>query len=118
MYTHFDNIFVKHQCSFRKAYNAQHYLLVINEKVKEARDKNKVCSAVVTDLLKRLIVLNMISLLRNYILLILITNPLVANTHLLIIGLKSQKLVFITAKFLILFLVFLKAQYYVNCCLI
>ena len=52
MYTHFDNIFVKHQCSFRKAYNAQQYLLVINEKVKEARDKNKVCSAVVTDLTK------------------------------------------------------------------
>ena len=38
MYTHFGSIFVKHQCGFRNAYDAQHYLLVINEKVKEARD--------------------------------------------------------------------------------
>ena len=31
---------------------AQHYLLVMNEKMKEARDKNKVCAAVLTDLSK------------------------------------------------------------------
>ena len=58
-----------------------------------------------------LIVLNMISLLRNYMLLVLTTNLLESCTHILIIGLKSQKLVLITMKFLPLFLVFLKAQY-------
>ena len=31
---------------------AQHYLLVMIEKMKEARDKNKVCAAVLTDLSK------------------------------------------------------------------
>ena len=49
MYSYFDLFFVKHQCSFRKGYNAQHWLLVMIEKMKEARDKNKVCAAVLTD---------------------------------------------------------------------
>ena len=52
MYTYFDNFFVKHPCGFRKSYNVQHCLLVMNEKMKEARNKNKVCAAVLTDLSK------------------------------------------------------------------
>ena len=52
MYTYFDKFFVKHQCGFRKGYKEQHYLLVMIEKMKEARDKNKVCAAVLTDLSK------------------------------------------------------------------
>ena len=50
MYTYFDKLIVKHQCGFRKGYNAQHCLLVMIEKIKESRDKNKVCAAVLTDL--------------------------------------------------------------------
>ena len=49
MYTYFDKFFVKHQCAFRKGYNAQHCLLVMIEKMKEARHKNEVCAAVLTD---------------------------------------------------------------------
>ena len=52
MYSYFDKFFVKYQCGFRKGYNAQHCLLVMIEKMKEARDKNKVCAAVLTDLSK------------------------------------------------------------------
>ena len=52
MYTYFDKFFVKHQCGFRKGYNEQHYLLVMIEKMKEGRDKNNVCAAVLTDLSK------------------------------------------------------------------
>ena len=52
MYSYFDKFFVKHQCGFRKGYNAQHCLLVMIEKMKEACDKNKVCAAVLTDLSK------------------------------------------------------------------
>ena len=111
MYSYFDTFFVKYQCGFRKGYNAQHCLLVMIEKMKEARDKNKVCAAVLTILVKCLIVLHMISLLRNYMLLVLTTNLLESYTHILIIGCKSQKLVLNTVKFLTLFLVFLKAQY-------
>ena len=40
------------QCGFCKGYNAQHCLLVMTEKMNEARDKNEVCSAVFTDLSK------------------------------------------------------------------
>ena len=52
MYTYFDKFFVKYQCGFCKGYNAQHCLLVMIEKMKEARDKNKVCGAVFTNLSK------------------------------------------------------------------
>ena len=52
MYSYFDKFFVKYHCGFRKGYNAQHCLLVMIEKMKEARDKNKVCAAVLTDLSK------------------------------------------------------------------
>ena len=50
MYSYFDKFFVKYQCGFRKGYNVQHCLLVMIEKMKEARDKNEVCAAVLTDL--------------------------------------------------------------------
>ena len=111
MYTYFDKFFVKHQCGFRNGYNAQDYLLVMIEKMKETRDKIKYALQSSLILVKRLIVLNMISLLRNYMLLVLTTNLLESCTYILIIGFKSQKLVLITVKFLTLFLVFLKAQY-------
>ena len=58
MYIYFDKFFVKHQCGFRKGYNAQHCLLVMIEKMKEARDKNNVCAAVLTDLSKAFDCLN------------------------------------------------------------
>ena len=51
-YTYFDNFFVKHQCGIRKGYNAKHCVLIMIQKMKEARDKNKVCAAVLTDLSK------------------------------------------------------------------
>ena len=52
MHTYFDKFFLKHQCSFCKGNNAQHCLLVMTRKMKEARDKNKVCAAVLTNLSK------------------------------------------------------------------
>ena len=52
MYSYFDKFFVKHQCGFRNGYNAQHYLLLMTGKMKEACDKNKVCVTVLTDLSK------------------------------------------------------------------
>ena len=58
MYTYFDKFFVKHQRGFRKGYNAQHCFLVMIEKIKEARDKNKVCTLVLTDLSKAFECLN------------------------------------------------------------
>ena len=107
MYTYFDKFFVKHQCGFRKGYNAQHCFLVMIEKVKKLVIKIKYVLQSSLILVKRLIVLNMISLLRNYMLLVLTTNLLESCTHILIMGFKSQKLVLITVKFLTLFLLFL-----------
>ena len=52
MYTYFSNFFPKYQCGFRKGYSAQHCLLTMTEKMKEARDSSKVCAAVLTDLSK------------------------------------------------------------------
>ena len=52
MYTYFSNFFPQYQCGFRKGYSAQHCLLAMTEKMKEARDSNKVCAAVLTDLSK------------------------------------------------------------------
>ena len=48
MYTYFDKFFVKHQRDFYRGYNAQHSLLVMIEKMKEAYDKNKVCVGALT----------------------------------------------------------------------
>ena len=49
MYTYFSNVF---QCDFRKGYIAQHCLLAMTEKIKEARDNSKVRAAILTDLSK------------------------------------------------------------------
>ena len=109
MYTYFDKFFLKHQCGFRKV-----CLLVMIENMKVTRDKNKVCAAVLTDLSKVFDCLKhdlLIGFGLYSMLLVLTTNLLESCTHILIIGFKSQKYVLITAKFLTLFLVFLKAQY-------
>ena len=66
-------MFYMHQYGFRMGYQAQHCLLVITEKMKQACDKNNVCAAVFTILLKCWIALNLIHLLQNYMPLILIT---------------------------------------------
>ena len=50
--TYFSNFFPQYQCGFRKGYSAQHCLLAMTEKMKEARDNSKVCAAVLTDLSK------------------------------------------------------------------
>ena len=52
MYTYLNNFFPKYQCGFRKGYSAQHCLLAMTEKMKEALDNNKVCTAALTDLSK------------------------------------------------------------------
>ena len=52
MYTYFSNFFPQFQCGFRKGYSAQHCLLAMAEKMKEARDSNKVCTGVLNDLSK------------------------------------------------------------------
>ena len=52
IYTYFDTFLVKHQYGFCKGCNAQHCLLVTIEKMKEARDKNKVCATILSDLSK------------------------------------------------------------------
>ena len=39
MHTYFDKLFVKHQRRFGKGYIAQHCILVMTGKMKEARDK-------------------------------------------------------------------------------
>ena len=52
MYTYFSNYFPQYHCGFRKGCSAQHCLLAMTEKLKEARDCNKVCGAVLTDLSK------------------------------------------------------------------
>ena len=52
MHTYFSNFFPQYQCGFRKGYSAQHCLLAMTVKMKEARDSNKVCAVVLTDLSK------------------------------------------------------------------
>ena len=52
MHTYFSNFFPQYQGGFRKGYSAQHCLLAMTEKMKEAQDSNKVCAAVLTDLSK------------------------------------------------------------------
>ena len=49
---HFNNIFSKFQCGFRKGLNAQHYLLLMIGKWKKAVDDNKAFGALLTDLSK------------------------------------------------------------------
>ena len=50
MYTYFSNFFPQYQCDFCNGYSVQHWLLAMTEKMKEARDNNKVRAAVLTDL--------------------------------------------------------------------
>ena len=52
MYTYFSNFFRPYQFGFRKRYSAQHCPLAMTEKMKEARNSNKVCAAVLTDFSK------------------------------------------------------------------
>ena len=52
MYTYFSNFFPQYKCGFRKGYNAQHCIIAVTEKMKEARDNNKASAAVLTDLSK------------------------------------------------------------------
>ena len=48
---HFDNIFLKFQCGFRKGFGAQHCLLLIIDKCKKNKtgDSNKGFSVIFTD---------------------------------------------------------------------
>ena len=52
MYTYFSNFFPRYQCGFRKGYSAKHCLSAMTKKMKEARDSNKVCAVVLTNLSK------------------------------------------------------------------
>ena len=52
LYDYFDDILFPNQCGFRKGYSAQHFLLFINEKFKEAIDRGNEFSALLTDLSK------------------------------------------------------------------
>ena len=49
---HFDKIFSKFQCGFRKEFGAQHSLLLMADKWKRAVNSNKVFGAILTDLSK------------------------------------------------------------------
>ena len=51
---YFHPLFSKLQCGFRKKFNAQHYLLVLDEKCREVLDKRDLDKAVIllTDLSK------------------------------------------------------------------
>ena len=48
----FRQTFCKASVQFSQGYNTQHCLLVMTEKIEEARDKNKAWTAVITDLSK------------------------------------------------------------------
>ena len=68
-YEYFDNILFPSQCGFRKSYTAQHFLLVMIEKVKEAIDRGYEFGALLTDLSKAFDCINhplLIAKLYNY----------------------------------------------------
>ena len=46
---HFNNIFSKFQCGFRKGFNAQHCLLLMIDKWKKPTGNNKIFGALLTD---------------------------------------------------------------------
>ena len=52
MHTYFSNFIPQYQCGFCKGYSAQHCLLAMAEKMKEARYNKTVCAADLTDLSK------------------------------------------------------------------
>ena len=69
LYEYFDNILLPSQCGFRKGYSAQHCLLVMIEKFKEAIDRGYEFSALLTDLSKAFDCINnplLIAKLYNY----------------------------------------------------
>ena len=49
---HFELVFSKYQCGFRKGHSAQHCLLTMTEKWKKYLDSNGECGALLTDLSK------------------------------------------------------------------
>ena len=61
----FEDIFSKHQCCFRKGFSTQQCLLTLLEKSKNAVDKGKMFSVLLTDLLRHLTALIMNFLLRS-----------------------------------------------------
>ena len=68
-YEYFDNILFPSQCGFRKSYSAQHCLLVMIKKVKEAIDRGYELGALLTDLSKAFDCINhplLIAKLYNY----------------------------------------------------
>ena len=69
LYEYFDNIIFPSQYVFRKGYSAQHYLLVMIKKFKEAIDRGNDFSALLTDLSKAFDCINhpfLIAKLYNY----------------------------------------------------
>ena len=69
LYEYFDNILFPSQCAFRKGYSAQHCLLVLIEKFKEAIDMGYEFGALLTDLSKAFDCINhplLIAKLYNY----------------------------------------------------
>ena len=69
LYEYFDNILFPNQCAFRKWYNAQHCLLVMIKKFKEAIDMSNEFGALLTDLTKTFDCINhplLIAKLYNY----------------------------------------------------
>ena len=72
MYTYFSNFFPQYQYGFRKGYSAQHVLLAMTEKIKEARVARKYALRSLLISQKHLIVFCTIFLLQNYMPLVLI----------------------------------------------
>ena len=69
LYEYFDNILFPSQCGCQKGFNAQHCLLVMIEKFKEAIDKGYEFGALLTDISKGFDCINhplLISKLYNY----------------------------------------------------
>ena len=69
LYDYFDSILFLSQCGFRKRYSAQHYLLVMIEKFKEAINKVNEFGALLTDLSKAFDYINhslLIAKMHNY----------------------------------------------------